>query len=113
MNPASPVSAGSLRVRYCHTFLSRFKGFQGRHELAFDDVLWLKPCSAVHTIGVRVPLSLLFLDSQRQLVHVVPTARPSRVFVCWQASSVIEMRARPEQDIIEAWHHLLSQLLNT
>jgi uncharacterized protein len=113
VNPASQDSDGGLSVRYCDTFLSRLKGFQGRREIAMDEVLWLKPCSAVHTIRMRVPLSLLFLDSQRQLVHVVPTARPCRVFVCWQARSVIEMRARHEQDIIEAWHHISISHLNT
>jgi hypothetical protein len=75
-----------------------------------DEVLWLKPCSSVHTLGMRVALSLLFLDSQYQVIHIVPTARANRVFVCRQASSVLEMRARPEQDIIEAWHLISSQL---
>ena len=78
-----------------------------------DDVLWLKPCSAVHTLGMRVSLTLLFLNDQQQLVRTVPKAQPGRVFVCWQASSVIEMRARPEPDIIEAWHHILSQIFET
>jgi hypothetical protein len=75
-----------------------------------DEVLWLKPCSSVHTLGMRVALSLLFLDSQHQLIRIVPTARANRVFVCRQASSVLEMRARPEQDIIQAWHLISSQL---
>jgi len=59
---------------------------------------------------MRVPLSLLFLDSQQQLVRTVPTARPGRLFVCWQASSVLELSARPEQDIIRTWHLISRQL---
>lgn len=78
-----------------------------------DDVLWLKPCSAVHTLGMRVSLTLLFLNDQQQLVRIVPKAQPGRIFVCWQASSVIEMRARPEPDIIEAWHHISSRIFET
>lgn len=74
-----------------------------------NDVLWLKPCSAVHTLGMHVALSLLFLDCQQQLVRIVPTARPGRVFICWQASSVLEMRARSEQDIIQTWHLIADQ----
>jgi len=77
-----------------------------------NEVLWLKPCSSVHTLGMRVPLALLFLDSQQQLIRIVPMARPGRIFVCWQASSVIEMRARPEQDILQAWHLISRRLLN-
>lgn len=75
-----------------------------------DEVLWLKPCSAVHTLGMRVTLSLLFLDSQHRLVRIIPTARAGRVYICWQANSVMEMRARPMQDIIQAWHYISSQI---
>ena len=106
----SLLEFGGLRVTCCDTFLSRLVGFQGRCEISMDEVLWLKPCSSVHTLGMRVALSLLFLDSQHQLIRIVRTARANRVFVCRQASSVLEMRARPEQDIIQAWHLISSQL---
>lgn len=90
--------------------MGRLRGFRGRQKISKEEVLWLKPCFAVHTLGMHVNLSLLFLDSQHRLVRIVPTARPGRFFVCWQASSVLEIAARPDPEILDAWRLISTQL---
>jgi len=103
MDQNSPHNSESFRVIRCHTFLSRLKGFQGQCELSPSEVLWLKPCSAVHTFGMHWPLTLIFLDRQANPVRVVQTAWPRRFFVCQAANSVIEMLARSEAETSKAW----------
>ena len=109
----SPHSEETLRIIRCHTFLSRLKGFQGRREIAAGEVLWLKPCSAVHTFGMVCTLTLLFLDKQHNLVRVVPTAPPNRLFFCGSANSVIEMAVRAELEIATIWPYVSSKIGRT
>lgn len=100
----------SFQLVRCHTFYRRLKGFQWRREIAAHEVLWLEPCWAVHTFGMRWPLSLIFLDRQAQPVHIVETAKPRRLFVCQGANAVLEMRARSETEIHRAWIQISIQI---
>lgn len=104
------VSGDTLRVVRCHTFLSRLKGFQGRQEIGYGEVLWLKPCAAVHTFGMQCTLSLLFLDKHHKLLRVVATAAPRRLYFCWSAYSVIEMAVRPGLEIFQIWPAIATKI---
>jgi uncharacterized membrane protein (UPF0127 family) len=62
--------------------------------LKSDEGIWVVPSSGVHTIGVLVPLDLIYLDHQHQVIHLLehfPTFRiaPLRT----QAHSVLELAA--------------------
>lgn len=93
----------SFELTRCHTFLGRLKGFVGRREIAENELLWLQPCAAVHTFGMRVPLSLIFIDRQRRCVKMIENATPGRVYGCFKAWGVIEMRARHAEQISAVW----------
>jgi hypothetical protein len=43
--------------------------------------LWLPDVAAVHTVFVRFPLDLLFLDRDLRLVRYVPAVKPGRLLV--------------------------------
>ena len=41
--------------------------------------LWLRPCSAVHTFGMRYALDLVFLDRGLKVVKIALNVRPFRI----------------------------------
>jgi len=95
------ISTASLDIRICRTFIDRLRGLLGTEPLTPRQAIWLMPCRTVHTIGMREPLSLLFLDETLKVVKTIDEALPCRAYGCWQAQSVIEMSARPAADLAQ------------
>lgn len=52
--------------------------------------LWLEPCAAVHTVGMRRPIACLFLDADGRVLRVVPRLAPWRSARCAGARAVVE-----------------------
>ncbi len=70
---------------------ARRKGLLGRDGL--DGALALQPCRWVHTIGMRFPIDVAFVDDDGVVVKTMQM-RQRRVGVpVWRASSVIEAEA--------------------
>lgn len=61
----------SLNVTVADTTFARLRGMIGRFSLRSDDGIWIVPSSGVHTLGVLVPLDLIYLDSSHRVIHVV------------------------------------------
>lgn len=56
--------------------------------------LWILPSHGVHTIGMLFPIDLIFLDQEKQVVHVEEHVRPFRISnVSLKARSVLELPA--------------------
>lgn len=53
--------------------------------------LWLSSCCAVHTIGMRYPIDVAFVDRDGRVRRLVRNLTPGRVAFCIGASSVIEL----------------------
>lgn len=73
--------------------LERMRGLLGRTALTDQQALLIRPCSSVHTFGMRFALDLVYLRRDwtiRKLVHSLP---PRRLSFCPGAAMVIEMRA--------------------
>lgn len=82
----------SLGVTAANTTFARLRGLIGRFTLQSDEGIWMVPSSGVHTIGVMVPLDLIYLDDKHRVIHVIehfPTFRiaPLRA----QSESVLEL----------------------
>ena len=92
----------SLDIELCHTFAGRTRGLLGRGPLSPREAIWLTPCRSVHTIGMREPLALVFISKNLAIVRIVQHAPPYRAYWCPKASSVIEMAARPAQELVAA-----------
>lgn len=70
----------------------RMIGFIGRTSIEPDEGLWFDRCWAVHTVGVRTPLDILFLDRHGRVVDMAVGVPPSRWAVtCPHAYSVLEL----------------------
>jgi uncharacterized protein len=70
---------------------SRRKGLLGRDRLSVEEGLWIVPCEAVHTIGMRFPIDLVYLDRNMRVKRVRSNVPPLRLSACPSAHSVLEL----------------------
>ena len=92
--PAGSPSA--LQVVRALSFAARLRGWLGRRSIEPNEALWLEPCAAVHGIGMRVSLDVVFLDAQRRVLRVA-TLAPGRMRWCQGARVSIELAAGAAQ----------------
>jgi len=84
------------RVTIANTHWSRLVGLMGKDSASFvpGDALWIVPCRGVHTLGMRFPIDVVYLDKDKFVVHVEENLRPWRVApVRMRAASVLELPA--------------------
>lgn len=72
---------------------SRSKGLLGRKGLLPGEALWIVPCEAVHTFGMRFSLDLIYLDRRHRIKKIRRNVPPWRLSACLTAHSVIELAA--------------------
>ncbi|RXN92899.1 hypothetical protein C7R54_03935 [Achromobacter aloeverae] len=82
-----------LRVHPLRRWCARRRGLAGRRPPRGALGVWLQPCRAVHTLGMRYPLDLFFLDGDNRVVKVVAGLPPRRLALCLRAVSVVELKA--------------------
>lgn len=82
----------SLGVTVADTTLTRLRGLIGRFNVRSDEGVWIVPSSGVHTIGVMIPLDLIYLDRSYRVIHVMehfPTFRIAPIRA--DSDSVLEL----------------------
>jgi len=67
------------RVRTAQTFLSRLVGLLGTATIAEGEGLWIVPCRSVHTVGMRYPIDVAFLDARGVVVGTLEGLLPNRI----------------------------------
>ena len=72
---------------------SRRTGLLGRDALAEDTVLAIAPSNAVHTIGMRFPIDLLFITRAGRVTKRVLQLGPRRIAASFSAFAVLEFAA--------------------
>jgi hypothetical protein len=80
-------------VEIAATRRSRRRGLLGRDRLDEGSAMILAPCTAVHTVGMRFPIDVVFADRQGFAVKIVRDLRPWRMAMAAGAHVVIEMPA--------------------
>ncbi len=91
-----PSRSVMLAAKVCkaETLKDRMIGLLGRTTLPEEEGLWIIPCKSVHTIGMKFPIDVLFVDKSLSVVRVVHALSPGRMTrVCLTAKSVIELAA--------------------
>lgn len=76
------------------TYFQRLIGLLGKTKrwAQIGHGLWIVPSRGVHTIGMMFPIDLIFLSSEKQVVHVEEHLRPFRISkVSLKATSVLEL----------------------
>jgi uncharacterized membrane protein (UPF0127 family) len=70
---------------------TRRKGLLGRDMLTAGEGLWIVPCEAVHTFGMRFPIDLVYLDRDKRVKKIRSAVPPLRISACLSAHSVLEL----------------------
>ena len=82
------------KVRPASTFLSRFVGLLGTAAIEDGEGLWIVPCRSVHTLGMRYPIDVAFLDARGVVVGILEGFPPNRVGrVFGGARGALELRS--------------------
>lgn len=71
----------------------RMRGLLGRPKLNKEHGLWITPCPSVHTIGMRYPIDIIYMDSDGYVKKVVPNLKPMKISSCLGAFCVLELDA--------------------
>lgn len=86
-------------VNHARHFFSRLRGLLGTKQLAEDSGLLITPCSQVHTLGMRTPLDIVFLDANGTVLKCVPNVVPFRVAAARGAKHTLELAAGRVQQL--------------
>lgn len=78
-----------VSTRVARSFRERLIGLAFRRVPRVDALL-IPRCRSVHTVGMRFPLDLFWIDSAGEVIRVDHGVRPWRARVCPGASGVIE-----------------------
>jgi len=79
------------RVRIAGLSRERRKGLSGISQMPPDSGLWIVPCEAVHTFGMKMRIDVIFLDRDFCVRHTRAALAPNRIAVCLRAYSVLEL----------------------
>lgn len=64
-------------VRRASGFFSRLRGMSGPRGCQTG--LWLTPCGGIHTIGLRVPIDVVFIDRKGMVRKIEVSVPPFRI----------------------------------
>lgn len=70
---------------------TRKTGLLKHDKLDPGEGLWITPCEGVHTVGMKFPIDVLFLDKKRKVLKIRPTMPRWRIAACLFAHSVLEL----------------------
>ena len=79
------------RAQIADSSKTRKIGLLKHDRLEAGDGLWITPCEGVHTVGMKFPIDVLFLDKQRKVVKIRPAMPRWRMAACLWAHSVLEL----------------------
>jgi uncharacterized membrane protein (UPF0127 family) len=81
------------RCTVAGTAIRRARGLLGRRELPSGEGLLLRPASSIHTLFMRFPIDVVFLDRDLAVRKVVPEVRPWRLAFGLGSRAVLELPA--------------------
>lgn len=82
------------RLTRADSLVTQTVGFLGRSRIDDDEAMWFDRCSAVHTLGMRAEIDVVFVDRGGVVLEVVSGVKPWRFWVARAgASSVVELAA--------------------
>lgn len=87
------------RVWRAERWWQRLRGLLLRPPLGPRDGLLITPCGGIHTIGMRYPLDVVFMDAQGHVMACRRHVRPWRARAAWGACETLELRAGAVADL--------------
>jgi hypothetical protein len=82
------------RVQVAETWWSRLRGLLGHSPLKRSEGLLIRPCRAVHMLGMRYPIDVAFLDPEGRMLAAYAELAPCRLSRYHrQAAAALELPA--------------------
>ncbi len=82
----------ATKVRKADSFVTRLVGLLKRTQLGPEEALWLMPSKGIHTIGMKFPIDVMFLDKNCVVLGLVSGMMPYRISgVQMRGFSVLEL----------------------
>jgi len=84
----------ATELMIARTHWTRFRGLMATDVSRFrrGQGLWISPSHGIHTLAMRFPIDVVYLDRERIIIHVEEELKPWRVAaVRIQATSVLEL----------------------
>ena len=69
----------ATKVRKADNFITRLVGLLKRTHLGPEEALWLMPSKGIHTIGMKFPIDVVFLDKNCVILAMVSGMMPYRI----------------------------------
>jgi uncharacterized membrane protein (UPF0127 family) len=88
------TSRGSLvadRVAVADSSGARRTGLLRHERLTAGEGLWIVPCEAVHTFGMKFAIDVVFLSRKQRVLKIRESMPRRRISVCLRAHSVLEL----------------------
>jgi uncharacterized membrane protein (UPF0127 family) len=105
----------ATRIDRLTGFFQRAVGLLARTSLQRDEGVWLTSCHAIHTIGMRLTIDVMFVDIEGYVMRICPNVKPNRFALsCRRAAAVVELGAGAldQADVMVGDHlELVSTLL--
>lgn len=83
----------ALELLSTQTVLERMRGLLARPPLQRGQAMVLQDCNLVHTVGMRYPIDIVFVDRQARIASIHAAVPARRVRGCWRAVQVLELAA--------------------
>ena len=64
------------QILFSHSFFKRVRGLLGYKELKPHQVMWIKPCAAIHTFFMKFPIDVIFVDENLHVKNVCKNLAP-------------------------------------
>ena len=69
----------ATKVRKADSFVTRMVGWLKRSKLGPEEALWLTPSKGIHTIGMKFPIDVVFLDKENRVLGLTSGMAPYRI----------------------------------
>jgi uncharacterized protein len=82
------------RALLADNFWASLKGLMGQTALPSGSGLLLTPCQSVHTMFMRFPIDVIFIDKNGKILHLIESMKPWRISKhLTKSRSVLELPA--------------------
>lgn len=91
----------ATQLTIADTHYARLVGLVGRPKSRFGRGagLWIVPCHGVHTMFMRYPIDVVYLDDEKRVIRIEHSVSPWRVTpVLVEAATVLELPAHTAWD---------------
>jgi len=96
INKSESLKEQPFEVRIASNFIERARGLLFSDPQPRGHLLYFPNCRAVHTFGMRYPLTVIFFDEENHVLRVVQKVNPNRIITCLRARAVCETTWRPD-----------------